>query len=191
MFNLCLRIIKSILGHHLSSRVRVERGAQLGRCVSLSGDCYIGAQVVIENNVVLRNTRITGSCLIKANTILEGCVVLGDKNIIGPSAYCRNVVVHGDDNIIGFCAELTRSEIGCGVRISHHSFVGDAKVDDFVIIGAGAVTANYKKGQRFRTHLKTKTLVACNVTIIAPYESEEGAVLPAGSVIKQNGNQQF
>src|SRR3989338_1596496 len=53
----------------------------------------------------------------------------------------------GNDCVIGFGSEITRSYIGNNSWL-HRNFVGDSVLDENVSMGAGAVTANLKLNEQ-------------------------------------------
>ena len=78
---------------------------------------------------------------------------------------------------------MKNTEIGDGSKVSHLSYVGDAKVGKDVNIGCGAITVNYDGYNKSITEIGDHAFVGSNVNLIAPVKIGEGAYVVAGSTI--------
>lgn len=109
------------------SRVRSHRGSHvtIGKNVEIQGDVYIGNNVKIYGNAT-----IVGPCYI------------GDNTVIGSYSLIIESAIENDSLIGGYC-EVTRSHIGPRVML-HRNYVGDSVLDEKVLMGAGAVLANFR-----------------------------------------------
>lgn len=109
------------------SRVRSHRGSHvvIGKNVEIQGNVHIGNNVKIYGNAT-----IVGPCYI------------GDNTIIGSYSLIIESVIEHDSLIGGYC-EVTRSHIGPCVML-HRNYVGDSVLDEKVLMGAGAVLANFR-----------------------------------------------
>lgn len=67
---------------------------------------------------------------------------IGDNTVIGDFALVRESYI-GNNCIIGGYCEVARSYIGNKVML-HQNYVGDSVLDEGVLMGAGAVTANFR-----------------------------------------------
>jgi len=95
----------------------------------------LGTQVKVGNNVKISPTaKIIGPCFIGNNT------VIGDFSLVINSHI-------GANSLIGGYCEVTRSYLGDKVML-HRNYVGDSILADEVLMGAGAVTANFRFDQK-------------------------------------------
>ncbi|QQG44826.1 MAG: NTP transferase domain-containing protein [Candidatus Roizmanbacteria bacterium] len=108
----------------------------------------------------IKQTYIDKSSLISKNAVLEGMVHIGKNvkigdfaKIVGPCFIGEGTVIGdftmirashiGSHSLIGGYSEVTRSYLGERVML-HRNYVGDSVLADDVLMGAGAVTANYR-----------------------------------------------
>jgi len=135
------------------------------------------------------NTYIDIACtigrdtVIKPYTIIEKNVKIGANCTIGPFARIRPGTRLSDRVEIGNFVELTRSDIGSGTKIKHHSYVGDAVIGKNVNIGAGTITANYDGKKKNKTIIKDDAFIGSGTIFIAPLTVGKGAITGAGSVL--------
>jgi len=95
----------------------------------------LGTQVKIGKNVKISPTsKIVGPCFI------------GDNTVIGDFSLVVNSHIGANSLIGGYC-EVTRSYLGDKVML-HRNYVGDSILADAVLMGAGAVTANFRFDQK-------------------------------------------
>lgn len=109
------------------SKIRSHRGSNAitGKNVEIQGEVYIGNNVKIYGNAT-----IVGPCYI------------GDNTIIGSNSLIIQSNIENNCLIGGYC-EVTRSHIGSRVML-HRNYVGDSVLDEKVLMGAGAVLANFR-----------------------------------------------
>ncbi len=104
---------------------------QIGKNIQISDRAIISGAVVIGDNVKIGDhTKIVGPCYI------------GDGTIIGDYAMVRESHI-GNNCLIGGYSEVTRSYLGNNVML-HRDYVGDSVFGNNVLMGADAVTANYR-----------------------------------------------
>ena len=136
-----------------------------------------------------RNTYISVDCaigkdtVIKPYTIIEDGVKIGANCVIGPFARIRPGTKLSDEVEIGNFVELTRSDIGHGAKIKHHSYIGDAVVGKKVNIGAGTITANYDGKKKSKTVIKDSAFIGSGTIFVAPVTIGKKAITGAGSVV--------
>ena len=121
--------------------------------------------------------------VIKPYTIIEKNVKIGENCTIGPFARIRPGTRLSDRVEIGNFVELTRSDIGSGTKIKHHSYVGDAVIGKNVNIGAGTITANYDGKKKSKTIIKDDAFIGSGTIFIAPLTVGKRAITGAGSVL--------
>jgi len=97
----------------------------------ISKKAFISGPVIIGNNVRVGDfVKITGP------------VFIGNNSVIGDYSLVRESQI-GEDCLIGSYTEVARSYIGNKVFL-HRNYIGDSILDDKVMIGAQAVTANLR-----------------------------------------------
>ena len=73
-----------------------------------------------------------------------------------------------------------------GAKISHLSYIGDAKIGKDTNIGAGTITCNFDGKNKYRTNIGKEVFVGSNTALIAPLNIGNKVTIGAGSVITQN-----
>ena len=103
----------------------------------------------IDSAAELHSTAtITGSVIIESGVrVMEyaklvGPLYIGKGTIIGNHSMLRSSMV-GENSVIGFGSDVTRSYIGSNTWL-HTNYVGDSILADNVGVGAGAVFANLR-----------------------------------------------
>ena len=168
----------------------------------VDSDVQIGADTVLyPQTVIEKESRIGECCIIGPSTRLVNVQLgnevtvlfsnmvdstVGDGTKIGPFANIRPGCRIGREVRIGDFVEAKNAEIGDSVSMSHLAYVGDASVGERSNIGAGTITCNYDGYKKHRTTIGKNVFVGSNVTMIAPVEIGDGALVAAGSVVTEN-----
>jgi bifunctional UDP-N-acetylglucosamine pyrophosphorylase / glucosamine-1-phosphate N-acetyltransferase len=152
----------------------------------LRGQTRIGEECIIGPNSDITDATIGHRVQIKQSVLLE-CKV-GDETTIGPFAYLRPGADLGAKVKIGDFVEIKNATLGEGTKVSHLSYVGDAKVGKNVNIGCGAITVNYDGYNKHLTEVEDDAFVGSNVNLIAPVKVGKGAYVVAGSTITHDVN---
>ena len=151
----------------------------------------------VRNNIDVRD-----QIVIKGKVYIEeGVKVMPFATIVGPAYIGKNSVIGsyslvrechiGEDCMIGGFSEVTRSYLGSRVYL-HRNYVGDSVLADDILLGADAVTANYRfdskpifslvKGQLFSTKReKFGTIIGSNVKI-----GVNSSIMPGVKIGKNN-----
>ena len=167
-----------------------------GEC-TFGKDCRIDPNVIVSGRVELgdgvsigANNEVTDSKLADGVTILGQCSIVGAQigtgSIVGPFARLRPGTVIGENCRVGNFVEIKSATIGDNSKINHHAYVGDSTIGESVNIGAGAITCNYDGKRKSHTFIGDKAFIGSNVSLIAPIEIGNGAVIGAGSVISKS-----
>lgn len=147
----------------------------------LRGSTVIGEECVIGPNADITDTAIGNGVTVKHS--VSDSAVIGDECAVGPYANLRPGSKLGVGCKIGDFVELKNAELGDGSKVSHLSYVGDAKVGKDVNIGCGAITVNYDGYNKSLTEIGDNAFVGSNVNLIAPIKIGNGAYVVAGSTI--------
>ncbi|GLQ07011.1 bifunctional protein GlmU [Sneathiella chinensis] len=154
--------------------------------VFLSHDTRLGRDVVIEPNVVFGPGVVVGDGVrIKAHSHIEGAVI-GNGAQVGPFARLRPGAVLAEDVKIGNFVEIKKSDLEKGAKVSHLSYIGDARVGAEANIGAGTITCNYDGYDKYRTDIGKGAFIGSNTALVAPVVIGDGAIVGAGSTVARD-----
>lgn len=141
-----------------------------------------------ETTYVDKGAVIGKDTVIHPCTVIHENVVIAGRCSVGPFARLRPGTKLHEGAEIGNFVELARTEIGENTKVKHHTYLGDTIVGKNVNIGAGTITANYDGKNKSKTVIKDRAFIGVGVTLIAPVEIGEGALVGAGSVVTKNRN---
>ena len=113
---------------HFLSLIQKE---SIGHNCVISKHAHIGGSVHLGNNVRIGDF-----------AKISGPAYIGDNVIIGDHALVRESHVESDV-LVGGGTEVARSYIGQKVML-HRNYIGDSVLDEAVLFGSGAVTANFR-----------------------------------------------
>jgi bifunctional UDP-N-acetylglucosamine pyrophosphorylase/glucosamine-1-phosphate N-acetyltransferase len=147
----------------LLGKTKIGRGCQIGPCTRLL------------NTTVGDETTITMSYTESAE--------IGSNAWVGPFAHLRPRAKLGDKVKIGNFVEIKKADLAKGAKVSHLSYIGDARVGEEANIGAGTITCNYDGFDKHLTEIGANTFIGSNSTLVAPLKIGDGAMTAAGSVI--------
>ncbi|MEH6496458.1 MAG: bifunctional UDP-N-acetylglucosamine diphosphorylase/glucosamine-1-phosphate N-acetyltransferase GlmU [Pseudomonas marincola] len=154
--------------------------------VFLCHDTKLGQDVVIEPNVFFGpGVTVGNNVRIKANSHIEG-TTLGDGAQIGPFARLRPGAEIAEDVKIGNFVEVKKSILEKGAKVSHLSYIGDARVGADANIGAGTITCNYDGYDKFKTDIGAGAFIGSNTSLVAPVKIGDGAIVGAGSTVTRS-----
>ncbi|MBL4603919.1 MAG: bifunctional UDP-N-acetylglucosamine diphosphorylase/glucosamine-1-phosphate N-acetyltransferase GlmU [Emcibacteraceae bacterium] len=156
--------------------------------VYFSHDTIIGRDVTIAPNVVFGpGTEIADNVTINAFCHIEGAKI-GNGASVGPFARLRPAAELGRGVKVGNFVEIKKSKIEDGAKISHLSYIGDARIGKNVNIGAGTITCNYDGYFKYPTDIGEGAFIGSNTALVAPVKIGAGAIIGAGSVITSDVN---
>ncbi len=168
----------------------ISAAAEIGRDTVLQPGTMIEGHTVIGNKCIIGpNSQIVDS-IIGDNTTVHSSVVLssriGSATAIGPFAHIRPDSNLGDSVKIGNFVEVKKSTLGEGSKVSHLSYIGDAKIGSHVNVGCGTITVNYDGKNKHLTTIEDDAFIGCNSNLVAPVTVGKGAYVAAGSTITKN-----
>lgn len=170
------------------SRFDLRGSLKTGRDVTIDINCLfegtveLGDGVSIGPNCYLRDCIIGPHTEILANSFLEEARV-GHYARIGPFSRLRPQAQLADEVHVGNFVEIKKAQIGTGTKVSHLSYIGDARVGAGVNVGAGTITCNYDGVNKHLTEIGDGAFIGSNSALVAPVRVGEGATIGAGSVI--------
>jgi len=168
--------------------VTVEPGVTLGadswveRGAVLRGNTTVGEGSRIGAHAVVHDAQIADDVLVLAHSVLEGARV-GRGSTVGPHARLRPGTVIGERCKVGNFVETKKAILEDGAKVSHLSYIGDARVGAKANVGAGTITCNYDGFGKHRTDIGAGAFIGSNSALVAPVSIGDGAIVGAGSVI--------
>lgn len=157
-------------------------GVEIEANVVIDGDVTLGHGVKLSANSIVRSASIGDHTCIRAFSLVEHATI-GARAFVGPYGRIRPGSTIGDGVQIGNFVEIKNSQIGAGSRINHHSFIGDARLADFVTVGAGTITCNHDGTGTTETVIEEGAYIGSACSLVAPLRIGAGATIGAGSTI--------
>ena len=154
--------------------------------VHFSYDTDLGKGAIIEPNVVFgTGVHVESMARIRSFSHLEDCRI-GRRATVGPFARVRPGTELGEDSRIGNFVEAKAASIGERAKVSHLTYVGDARIGADTNIGAGTITCNYDGYSKHQTLIGPGSFVGSGTLFIAPVKIGDKAMTAAGSVINRD-----
>lgn len=173
------------------TRIDIHGQVQVGRDVYIEANVFfkgmvrLGDGVRIESGCVLSDAVIGDDTVIRTNSLIETAEI-GARAIIGPFARIRPQTRLADHCRVGNFVEIKAATIGCGSKVNHLSYIGDAEIGTNVNVGAGTITCNYDGANKFRTVINDDVFIGSNTALVAPLQIGYAATIGAGSVITED-----
>ncbi len=147
----------------------------------IEGNTKIGEGVMIYPNSRISNSIIENDVEIQSSVIIDSKI--GERTTVGPFAYIRPESVIGNDARIGDFVEIKKSTIGNNTKVSHLTYIGDAKVGEHCNFGCGTVVVNYDGKKKNTTIIGNNSFIGCNTNLVSPVTVEDNTYIAAGSTI--------
>jgi len=148
-----------------------------------SFDTKLGRDIIVGPNVVFApGVTIADGVTVKAFSHIEGTAIAARAQV-GPFVRLRPGAEIGEDAKIGNFVEVKKATIERGAKVSHLSYIGDARVGAESNIGAGTITCNYDGYNKYFTDIGASVFVGSNTALVAPVKVGDGANIAAGSTI--------
>lgn len=161
----------------------VEAGTVIMPNTIIKSGCKICKNAVIGPNSLLFKATIGERTSVNSSQVYESTI--GENTTVGPFAYVRPECVIGDNARIGDFVELKKSTIGNGTKVSHLTYIGDAKVGERVNFGCGTVVVNYDGYNKNLTTIGDDAFIGCNTNLVSPVTVGNRAFTAAGATITQ------
>ena len=150
--------------------------------VIFEGRVFIGDNVSIGANVIVKDSSIGDGSKILAGTNIDGAEIK-KSTLIGPSARIRPGTVLNNNVKIGNFVETKNALIGEGSKANHLAYIGDAEIGEGCNIGAGTIFCNYDGANKHKTTLGNNVFIGSNTVLVAPLNIADNAFVAAGSAI--------
>jgi len=144
-----------------------------------------------DNTWIDIRAQIGQDTVIEPFTYIHGEVEIGQGCRVGPFAYLRDGTVLKNGVVLGVFTEVKNSTLSDGVRVRHHSYIGDAAVGRNVNIGAGSITANFNGKKVNQTNIGDDCYIGSGAVLIAPLELKNGSHIKPGTVVSQEEIDKF
>ncbi len=147
----------------------------------IEGNTKIGEGVMIYPNSRISNSIIDNNVEIQSSVIIDSKI--GERTTVGPFAYIRPESIIGNAARIGDFVEIKKSTIGNNTKVSHLTYIGDAKVGEHCNFGCGTVVVNYDGKKKNTTIIGNNSFIGCNTNLVSPVTVEDNTYIAAGSTI--------
>lgn len=166
----------------LRGRLTVGRDVFIDVNVIVEGEVFIGDEVHIGANCILRDVSIERGTAVLPFTYIDGGEI-GPECQIGPFARVRPGSSFASGVKVGNFVETKKTMVGKNSKINHLSYVGDATLGERVNVGAGTITCNYDGVNKHKTQIENDVFVGSNSALVAPVRLGAGSTIAAGSTI--------
>lgn len=150
------------------------------------GNSIEGKTIIKKNCILYQNCRIVDSTLEEMVSVQNSVIMesfIGEGTTVGPYAYIRPESEIGKHARIGDFVEIKKSTIGNNTKVSHLTYIGDAKVGSGCNFGCGTVVVNYDGKNKFKTIIGNHAFIGCNTNLVSPVEVKDNSYIAAGSTI--------
>jgi len=156
--------------------------------VFFSHDTQLGRDVIVEPHVVFGpGVTVEDGVTVKAFSHLEGATVSAEATV-GPYVRLRPGAEIGPSAKIGNFVEVKKARIEEGAKVSHLSYIGDARIGAHANVGAGTITCNYDGYDKHFTDVGAGAFIGSNTSLVAPVTIGDGAYTGSGGVITKDVN---
>ncbi|MCL4159003.1 UNVERIFIED_CONTAM: hypothetical protein GTU68_064343 [Idotea baltica] len=145
-----------------------------------------GVTMIDPNSVFLSEDTVIGRDVrIHPNVIIGEKVKIEDGVEILPFSHLANCVI-GDKCKVGNFVEIKASDLDDGVKSSHLSYIGDAKIGSNSNIGAGTIFCNYDGYVKHKSNIGKNVFIGSNSALVSPITIGDRAIIGAGSVVTED-----
>lgn len=169
---------------YISVQAQIGRDTVLQPNVIIEGNTIIGEDCFLSSGTTISNSTIGDRTHIRTSHVYDS--IVGNDAAVGPFAHLRPESHLGDEVKIGNFVEVKKAEIGNASKVSHLSYIGDARVGTNVNIGCGTITVNYDGKNKHLTTIEDDSFIGCNSNLIAPVTVGKGSYVAAGSTISKD-----
>ncbi len=157
----------------------------LSNGVEFFGDCVVGSGSKIGKGCVITESIFGCGNEVRPYSIIKN-LKAGDRNTFGPYCFLRDDCQVDNDCIIGAHVEATRAIFKKEVKVSHRAFIGDANLEEGVIVGAGVIFCNWDGKRHQQSTILKMSLIGSGSLLIAPVTLGKNSIIAAGSTITRN-----
>ncbi|EGQ1587693.1 bifunctional UDP-N-acetylglucosamine diphosphorylase/glucosamine-1-phosphate N-acetyltransferase GlmU [Staphylococcus pseudintermedius] len=166
---------------YIGAEVEIGADTIIEQGVQLSGHTVVGEGVTVGQYSQVHNSHIYDAVTIKHSVITDA--VVGAKSTVGPFVQLRPGADLGKETKVGNFVEIKKARLDDEAKVSHLSYIGDAKIGARTNVGCGSITVNYDGINKFKTIVGKDAFIGCNTNLIAPVTVGDGSLIAAGSTI--------
>lgn len=166
---------------YIGTDVKIGRDVTIYPGNVIEGITAIGDRCILYPNSRIKDSTIEEDVTVQSSVILDSHV--GCNTTIGPFAYIRPESTIGQHARIGDFVEIKKSVIGDNTKVSHLTYIGDAKVGSGCNFGCGTVVVNYDGKVKHKTIIGNNSFIGCNTNLVSPVEVKDNTYIAAGSTI--------
>jgi len=150
--------------------------------VILEGRTTIGARCELHAGVRIVDSTMGDDVLVNNHCVIQGATI-ADGARVGPFAHLRPETALGPATRVGNFVELKKTSLGSGSKANHLTYLGDTTIGSGVNVGAGTITCNYDRGEKYPTTIGDRVFIGSGVELVAPVTLGDDAYVAAGSCI--------
>jgi len=169
---------------YIGPEVEIEQDVTIYPGSMILGNSFIAEGAQIGPNSEIENSMIGKHTVIRQSVVINSKI--GNNTNVGPFAHIRPESTIGEDVRIGNFVEVKKSTIKDDSKVSHLSYIGDAKIGKNVNVGCGSITVNFDGNGKHETVVEDDTFIGCNANLIAPVTVKRGSFIAAGSTITED-----
>lgn len=171
-------------GVKIDKLATIQQGAIIEEFVEILGKSVIKSGAQIKSFSIIINSEIKGETVVNKSEIENSQV--GENCSVGPYAHIKQNSDIGNNVRIGNFVEIKNSQIGCGSKLAHLTYVGDAEVGENVNFGCGVVFANYDGNKKHKTIVGNNCFIGCNCNLVAPISIGNNCYIAAGTTLTKS-----
>ena len=170
---------------YIDQSVEIESSVTIMPNVHLRGNTKIKKGVLIETGTILINSIIGEDVTVLPYSIIEESEVKRCA-YIGPFARIRPGSSIGENCKVGNFVETKKATLEAKSKVSHLSYVGDAKIGKESNIGCGFITCNYDGKNKHETIIGENCFIGSDSQMIAPVKIGDNCFIASGSTINKD-----
>lgn len=147
----------------------------------LQGNTAIGRKALVGPHSIVVDSAIGDGCRITYSVVEKAR--MDDGAEIGPFGHLRSGAHLGAGVHMGNFGEVKDSYLAPGTKMGHFSYIGNARIEENVNIGAGTITCNYDGVHKHKTVVGRDAFIGSDTLLVAPVTLGDGARTGAGSVV--------
>lgn len=167
---------------YIDAQVVIGPDSVLGPDVHLLGNTKIGEKCIIEAGSHIRDSVLSAGVHVKPYSVFEKAKVK-TGSVIGPFSRIRPGTTIGEQCKVGNFVEMKKVTTGKNTKVSHLTYLGDAKLGSDINIGAGTITCNYDGVNKHLTVIGDGAFIGSDSQLVAPVKVGKGAYIGSGSTI--------
>ena len=169
----------------IDPRAEVGAGTVIYPSVIIEGRSRIGKDCLIYPHCHIMDSRLGNRVRVFGATVIEGCRIDNEAQV-GPFSRLRPETRLRRGSHVGNFVEMKKTVFGEGSKAMHLSYLGDARIEKKVNVGAGTITCNYDGIRKNRTFIGREAFIGSGTELVAPVRVGRGAYVAAGSTITEN-----